>query len=372
MAHAVIVFSGFNFRAVICFCRYATQTRIPFHVVARDEQDPIFLTDYASDVVFTRSNLGLVTEEFVRILNDIRDRFAYDYVIPLPTTEYLNRFLVENKNEIDATGNLVPLVSASLYEQLSNKSEFAELCSAHGICTPACSNQLPGEFPFVAKPIAYAGSDGRQLKPQLIFNEADLDQFLLSFTANDFAFQEYVTGHSIYLLYYVTREARKGGTDVLYSQQNLIQQQNGGSMILARPHTLHETALAQDYLQLFRNLGFWGLVMVEVRGDVDGELKMIEANPRPWGPMQLAVDWYPDFWGEYLRELGFEFEIADADRRPSDYYFWSGGFSPSQQPIIFHDFTPDEFVNDFPRIRRSDLFARPDTWRLYLNEQSTP
>ena len=52
------------------------------------------------------------------------------------------------------------------------------------------------------------------------------------------------------------------------------------------------------------------------------------------------------------------------------YYFWSGGLSPTLPPCTFHNFSPDRFVADYPRIAASDLFARDDTRRLHQHELS--
>jgi hypothetical protein len=46
-----IVFSGFNNRAVIAFCRAATKHGVPFHIVARCGADPIPQTSYGNKVV---------------------------------------------------------------------------------------------------------------------------------------------------------------------------------------------------------------------------------------------------------------------------------------------------------------------------------
>jgi len=39
---AVIVISGYNIRAVIAFCRWATAHDVNYHVVARSKEDPVF------------------------------------------------------------------------------------------------------------------------------------------------------------------------------------------------------------------------------------------------------------------------------------------------------------------------------------------
>jgi hypothetical protein len=61
--------------------------------------------------------------------------------------------------------------------------------------------------------------------------------------------------------------------------------------------------------------------------------------------------------------------LTPAVPRPAQpYYFWSGGLSRTLPPCTFHNFSPDQFVADYPRIAAADLFARDDTRRLHQHE----
>ncbi len=362
---AVLIFSGYNVRGVIAFCRWATLNDISFHIIAANKNDQIFLTDYKNQVVFIRESSKLQLGDFNKWVDKLCDIHGYHRVLILPTTEYLNRFLIHHRNEFEREKCCVPLVEKKLYISISDKSSFADICHSYGLDIPEATNHIHEQFPFVAKPRTYQNVNNKQLIPYLINDGHDLAGFLEQEDAEDFFYQEYVVGRSIYLLAYCRQDKR----DILFSQENLMQQTGGKSIILAKPSNFHETSIAQAYVNMLHDIGFFGLIMIEVRFDqAQDRCTMIEANPRLWGPLQLAVDNNIDLFGAMLKDYGFLIQPSDSSGEGGKNYFWSGGISNKAQPIAYHNYSGEQFVVDFSTLRTQDLFFRTDTFNLFVEE----
>ena len=216
MNQAVLVISGYNIRAVVAFCRWATAHDVKFHIIAKSKEDPIFLTDYKDRVCFTRDSPQLRHEHFHTWVDSLCRKNDYQRIILLPSTEYLNRFLLENRNSIESWDCIIPLVDERLYKNISDKYSFVKLCKAYGLDIPAEFNHIPEHLPFVAKPRSNYTAEGNQLTPHLIHNSQDLENFCSNYEANDYFFQQFVDGRSFYLLAYIG----KNGLDnnIIFSQ----------------------------------------------------------------------------------------------------------------------------------------------------------
>ena len=362
---AVIVISGYNIRAVIAFCRWATAHDVNYHVVARSKEDPVFLTDYKGQVAFTRNSPSLRPEQFRSWCDSLNSQYGYQRFIILPSTEYLNRFLLKHRNSIEGKDCIIPLVDERLYRIISDKQSFAKLCESYGLDIPEEFNGIPEKLPFVAKPRTYFSAQGKQLVPQLIINQHDLDKFCDE-NKDDYFFQNFINGRSLYLLAYIGQNE-----NILYSQENLIQQARGGSVILAKTSNFHHSDIAKKYVRMLREQKYLGLIMVEVRLDEsNGKYYMIEANPRLWGPLQFAIDNNIDLFGAMLKDYEFDIpkDTYSHSPHPSTHYFWSGGLTQQSQPFAYHSYSSDELVKDFPNIRHQDIFLRTDTLNLFFKE----
>jgi hypothetical protein len=285
-------------------------------------------------------------------------------VVIAPSTEYFNRFLLRHRAQIEAVGGVVPLVGEALYRQVSDKQAFADLCQAHGIAVPEVFDTIPERLPFVAKPRCYPSRPGARIKPYLVTTEDERDRFLERETTRDYFFQEFVEGRSLYLLAHIARD----GTVVASAQENLMQQADGGSIVLARAHGFHLEPDAQPYLKMLAGAGFHGLVMIEVRRCAKtGRAVMIEANPRMWGPLQFMLDRQVDPFTPLLADQGLPPPALRAGFPAHEHYFWSGGLVHAQPPS-YHHYSPDRFVEQYPRIAAADLYARDDTRALHRHE----
>lgn len=364
MRKGVLILSGYNIRAVVAFCRWAKSAGVPFHLVARNADDSIFLTAFKENVFLIRSREGLEAEEFCAWIAELRAQCSYEEVLVLPSTEYLNRFLLDSREIVERAGGIVPLVDKELYARISDKYSFGNVCRDFGICVPEEYATLPESLPFVAKPRVYSSANGRLLKPCIVRSEADLLRFRATESLDDFYFQKFIDGESLYWLASIARDE----APVFFSQKNLIQQANGGSIVLAQRSDFHQSVAAVRFVELCAVMNFHGLIMIEVRHEKEsGEYFMIEANPRLWGPMQLVVDNGIDMFGPLLREHGFT--VAACSPRNDDglFYFWSGGLDQGSAPD-YHDYSNDRFVGEADSIDRCNLFRREDSIELFLDE----
>ena len=275
----IIIFSGYNPRAIISFLRTLNKHKVVYAIIAI-ENDFIYQTSYKERVLSVRKLTELRLDDIIRTIREVQIKIKCDEYIIAPTSEALNRFLLENRNHFEKLNCTIPLVQQELYNQISNKQSFGELCRSYSIKTP--EEIEPNEkrvMPYVAKPRKYRSEKNMSvLYPVIIYNQDDYNKFIKCYDEEDFYFQKYIEGRSFYLLYYFHRN----GHIYKYSQENLIQQPEGKSIVAAVSSDLHDSKEALKYEKLFKSINFHGLVMVEVRG-VDNDFYMIEANPRFWG-----------------------------------------------------------------------------------------
>lgn len=363
----ILCLSGFNLRAVVALCRYGQGQGVPVHLAARGPADPLLRTAHAARVFTVRSSPALQLDELCGWVRRLRREHGHERILLAPSTEFFNRFALAHREALADCGAVLPLVEAPLYEAVSDKQAFGAMCRRHGIGVPQEQATPPARLPFVAKPIRYAGADGRQLRPHLVLQPADLARFQAEERAEDFYFQEYVQGQSLYLLLYLPRR----GPAVRWSQENLLQQARGGSIILARRSDFHTHPEADRYVDMLRAEGFFGLVMVEVRRCPDtGRCVMIEANPRMWGPMQFVQDNGVDLFGALLRDMLDETPAPLAAAPVSgEFYYWSGGLVPASRPYAFHGgYDASRLLDEHARVAACDLFLRDDTLALHRHE----
>ena len=366
---AVLVFSGYNKRGVIAFCRVLKARGVSFAIIAKSEADTIFRSEYASEVVGIRHAAALVREDLVHQIRLARARLNADKYFIAPSTESLNRFLLANRQVFTAEDCIVPLVEESIYKQLSDKYRFTAYCQEHGVRVPQQIETITS-FPVVAKPGEYwSRKGGAALYPVIINDAAGYADFAENNDESEYFYQEYVGGQSYYLLYYFARD----GEVLSYSQKNLIQQPEGKSVIAAVSCNIHKQTISSQYIELFSGLGYFGLVMVEVKL-YQGEYYMIEANPRFWGPSQLFVDAGCPLFEAYLSDFGVSFQADILEHQPSEdevRYCWLGGMADTdgkQRELTFHDYDRESFMKQFPEWLAADVYNRPDTNNLFMDE----
>lgn len=354
---ALLALSGYNFRALIAFLRVCRTYNVPIYIIAKDKSDPIFSTMYAGQVVFVResSDLSCLPE----ICQNLMSQYHLDEAVFLPSTEYLNRYLQANRHIFHKLRIKIPLIPPPLYDRLSDKSSFRDMCIEYGLPTTKVYSTLDSiEYPCVLKPHTYWSYSG---KPIVILNSGQIPRDF----SKEWFIEQYIPGDSYYLLYYF----RNDGTYVAYSQKNLIQQNGGGSMLCACQSTLHHHPICRQYAEMFISERVTGLIMVEVK-EHNGKYIMIEANPRLWGPSQFFVDAGIPFFEEFLFDCGFNIKNNISLTEPSEpiYYFWEGGFSKERHDEKYYSMGRAVLSQKLSILRKYDVFNRPDTLNLYTTE----
>ncbi|NVK00864.1 MAG: hypothetical protein HWE12_04905 [Oceanospirillaceae bacterium] len=354
---SIVVFSGYNNRALIAFFRTLASLDVPFHIVASDSKDPVFKTTYKKHVIATRKSKLLDKDEIIKILKHFRADSRSELLVA-PSTESLNRFFLENRDFFEKNGVFVPLVEKSLYEKISDKKPFSELCKSFGIPIPAEYADLKSApVPFVAKPKTYADAGGNHLSPILVHSEKQKKNFMENEDSNSYYYQEFVSGGSYYLLFYITKNRKVHK----FSQENLIQQPGGKSIVAAVGCNLHHSKAAAKFQEMLTGLGFHGFIMIEVRGSID-ELRMIEANPRFWGPSQFFVDSSTNLFLPFLKEYGIISDLEMNGRsNVSEFnrYFWEGGIY-DRESMDFHNYSRVEFDLELDAWKSCDIYRRND------------
>lgn len=365
----LVLYSGYNPRAVIALCRFLAVRGRRGHIVAKDREDPIFLTDYAAWVVMTRDGPQLDATQVAAHCLAVRNRTGCKEVSVLPSSEYLNRILCRHADELQKQGIFSPLANEAVYRRLSDKQAFVSLCEESGLALPReLESPMGAPLPFVAKPRCYEGNQ-QQVKPYLVHTQDQLRWFLEREDPREYFFQEYVEGDSLYLLF--SRDLY--GRVVGFSQRNLIQQADGRSIIAACCGDLHlKHAVTAPFLTMLDALDYRGLAMFELRGTPQA-YRVIEANPRPWGPLQLVVDHCPQ-----LLEHWFADFLEDADQASQapthaveGWYFWLGGLVEDRRNGVrsdMHGYAASQLLNDCDRLMSAEVYARPDSMRLFLHQ----
>lgn len=364
-----VIFSGYNFRAVIAFCRFAADSCIPFEIIACGQDDPVFATGFANRVSAVRNDNALSLDELDTILRGIMDRSGLGKLHILPSSEYLNRFFLEHRDRFAEIGVEIPLCGKDLYGRISDKLSFTEMCVSAGLEVPAeLDLEDVSTYPVVIKPKAYFSPKGEvQFKPMLIESERQHKEALEKLDLDEIYHQEFVQGASHYLLYFVSSH----GNHVRFSQKNLIQQADGGSILAAIPANLHMDPIADQYLDLLVSEGFHGLIMIELRSQGSRHV-MIEANPRLWGPSQFFVDMDIPIFAQLAKDLGYSTESSGKTASVSpERYFWNGGMvanAAGGKSIAFHEYDTEAFVREYHLWQKSDVFLRPDSLTFYQQE----
>lgn len=365
-SRAFILFSGFNTRAVLTLCRIFTKYKITFFIIALDKNDPIHLTAYTSHVKWIRKKRQLDLDEFIDAIEHIRTRYEVDTVTIVPSTEALNRFILEHRGFLEDRNISVPLVNKALYELISNKYSFGELCALKGMKVPTeitLSVKAVTNYPIVAKPRNYSTSN--TISPVIINHQLELLEFQRLYNVDDFYFQEYVNGESYYLLYSID----KSGTVVSFSQKNFIQQGNGKSIVLAVSAEIHNESIGEKYKRFFLELGFHGVVMVEIKRTKENDY-MIEANPRFWGPLQLTMDCNVPIVELWLQMCGCELQEESKASPPYVYgeYLWLSGLLKSikNNDVMYH--VNPEVIQHLPDYLLSDVYLRKDSLNYFYDE----
>lgn len=357
-----LVPSGYNFRAVLAFCRALEQAGHTPAIVACTAEDPVFRTRFARTVVFTRKGRSLEVGDFAAAAAAARGESGAARCVLAPASEYFVRWALRHREALAVAGCELPLPDEAAYLRVTDKASFTAFCRARGLPVPG-ELGAPTSLPCVAKPRWNVAPDGRSLYPWLLRTPEDRAKFAAGARAGDFFFQEWIEGRSFYLHFHLPRE----GSATVYSQENLAQQPGGKSVLLARSALLHATPEAVRWEAALRAAGFHGVVMLELR-QRRGEYVLIEANPRLWGPLQLCVDGCPALLRGYIEAHVGVSPSARPARAPRSgvTYLWSGGLPAGA--AVWHVPAPRFPGLTLLRHGGADVYLRADAWRQFFHE----
>jgi hypothetical protein len=278
MKNGLFIWWSNNSRAESILARIAMDSGLPLGIVISESRFPpapqILKYAHTYDRVFSETS----PTEFESFASKFASDSGCDRVVIAPTSEYILDLISKFKSTIFET----PISSNLQYRNISSKSYMAEYFSQSGILkTPLEGPSVLLHREFVAKP-KFNVMDGYVLKPFKVDSDKSRDIFN-GLTSTYFP-QEYISPPSFYWCAYRS----KTGKICSYFQRNLLQEDNGGSIVCAElggpPNANQLKFSLENFLE---RINFLGPMMIELRGS---EQKFIELNPRFWGPLLLSLN----------------------------------------------------------------------------------
>lgn len=346
---AALIFSGYNQRAVIALCRYFKNINQPFVIVSSGVEDFIYLTDYKNNVVLERTDKTLTIELFRKISSLYDGELVY-----CPTSEFLNMFILENADSFQKIGMATGMPAKESYDIITSKWSSQELLKdLTDIKIIETLDVDKAQVPCVVKPYKNVMLD-RVLYPLICYSQESLKIAKGKINKNEYFIQRFIDGQSYYFCAYLLRNGSFKG----YWQENILQQPNGKSIVLAK--VCDNPGLNEDILMnIISKVGYFGPLMIEFIKELDN-FYYIEINPRFWGPLQLANDMNPQILDAYLEEW-FGRTVTSYKTDASGFYAWNHGAQSQclrKYPAIInlHD------VKDL--LLENDVYSRQDTINL--------
>jgi predicted ATP-grasp superfamily ATP-dependent carboligase len=325
--------------------------------------DDIFKTNYSKKVVAIRNNIQLNISDILNSIANANVVLKCNEYIIAPSTEALNRFILEHIGFFENKQCVFPTIEKRLYEEISDKYSFEIMCKDFKINTPKEHLTIQdASFPFVAKPKQYFSVNQKIYAPIIVNSDTELKRFLDGYNQEDFYFQEYVGGKCIYLLYYFYKNHKIDK----FSQENFLQQEKGKSMLVAKSSDYHNFSISNKFERLFSSISFRGFVMIELKYH-NNEFFMIEANPRFWGPSQLFVDAGVNLFESFLIDYGILKEKTIVKNEKKATYFWDDGVSENfeeRKGLAYYNYTEREFKEELPLLNKIEIFNKKDTINL--------
>jgi hypothetical protein len=277
----LLIWWSTNTRAAAVLGHFAMANKIPIILVVDTGvlSPPESLCAYSYLIHRERTKINEKT--FLLLLNELEKVCGSNSIVVAPTSEYLIEALVSARvNPLIGERFEIPFESSLPYRTLSSKKFLNEINSVGYEGLVATEETSETNLPFVAKPKFNVVED-TTLKPFIVNDTNSLARF--NSARSDFYAQQLIGKPSIYWCSYTNSE----GKTVSYFQENLLQEVGGGSISHAKLVLRMSPLLNQlsDYFCGFlESIKYRGPLMAEFRGE---NLKLIEINPRFWGPLLL-------------------------------------------------------------------------------------
>lgn len=350
---AALIFSGYNQRAVIALCRYLTGIKQLFIIISANENDPIYKTDYRENVVLERSD-NLLTFDLFREISGCYGR----PLVYLPTSEFLNSFVLNNVESLDSINIQTGMPHKSIYYEITNKWSCQRIINKLSSIKLIKSQSLDKvKAPCVIKPYENV-HEGKVLYPFICLNDDNLKKVRNSILYKNYFAQQYIDGQSYYYCAYISRYGDSYG----YWQANFLQQPDGKSIVFAKlceNPGIDTTPLTKAISEL----GYFGPMMIEFIRNDNG-FYFIEINPRFWGPLQLCVDAFPKLLDRYMFEW-FDKTIKGHAKASSGFYSWYYGLKSATSAVKRYP-ELESIKNSDQLMLDADIYSRPDTIELSL------
>jgi predicted ATP-grasp superfamily ATP-dependent carboligase len=208
-----------------------------------------------------------------------RDRAAFDragILLPLPAREVLE-VAMDKAKTLDAARELgVEAPPTIVLEDRAQARTAARELGWPVVVKPRWSHFWNGERFVTGGGVSYAA------------NETDLDAALARQPrdAPPPILQRFVPGRGLGLFFVI---APDGSLAAEFAHERLRDLRPTGSGSVLRRSVRVDPRLREIALRLLRGIGWWGVAMVEFRGE-PGDAVLMEINGRFWGSLQLAID----------------------------------------------------------------------------------
>lgn len=360
---------GGSDRSIAACVRSLNRQDIPFHICLPQNGKvvPWFASKYRDHILKDRYASPRNIEDFKKSLSKATEHLPG--VVLFPTSERTTRPLLKDPEWLREHDIQLPVSGYDSYVTVSDKSSFTEAVTEYGLKVPGeLSSQLgPDAIPFVAKPKTNLDGSGKQKRPYLIFDEADLRRFKSLEDEEEYFYQEFIQGKSVY--YCAIYDCGKLLCD--FSQLTLTQQPNGGSVVKASPTKIPKRVTSK-FSELMKELEWTGPIMVEFR-ESGGEYYAIETNPRFWGPLQLTVDNNVDFplrlYQSTVSGLETTYETRESISETTDIgYIRINGYISGLWKKYFIGSGFEKTSAEEKEISYRDVWFRSDTYPIFIFE----
>ena len=358
----ILILADVNVRAAIATLRALNNKDLSVHLCfnARARTNRALYRRYTTNIPFYYDKTS--EKAFINSLISIKTAIG-EYIL-LPYGEELLRWAIKRKDDLKREGVSLPTVDFEKYILVSNKESFIDLCKNSGINVRHEIDEEWSRFKekFVVKPKKLIINERCLKYPVLVENRDSFQNLkVMDIDMTKHLTQEYIDGPSIYYCAY----CEKGAVKLSFVQKNIVQQPAGKSVIKAVPYNLPEDMIGK-IKKMLHHVDWEGVIMIEVKEDLKtNEYYAIEANPRFWGPLQIAIDNGVNFPAALLG--------LDVEKNKPKYpigYLWLGGyisgfFIKLQTKTNFQKFRG----NDLEGIAYRDIWLRKDTYPYFFMEQ---
>lgn len=226
--------------------------------------------------------------EYLKAISKIIKKQNIDYFFPVHS-DYIG-LILENKQLFNES--LSYLGNFDSYQKLHNKQNLLQIASNLGVRIPKRYNSFQeAKIPFIGKPKEGSSAEG----VVYIFSEAEKKQYSSQQFGN-YIFQEYVEGKGCGYSVYVENGKIKSGYGHIRLAEFPV---SGGSSVYRA--SFYKEEMQEVAEKILEEIPWTGFAMFEFKLTPEGELVVIEVNPRIWGSinqgLQNGINYFePIFW----------------------------------------------------------------------------